>query len=288
MYCIHCGVELREGTAKCPLCGTDYEAVMAALQPQSAYPKNTNHDLKRIRKARLKYAGILLTIAAVLAAGICFLVDLLDRDGITWSRYVLLSVALFWVALVLPFFVSKRRLLIFSVSDAVASILYVYLISHLMAVQVWAQVACGAIALGWCIVCLPLLLPRGNKSLCGCIVIDGTAIMLFSACVERIFGGSWAAPVAVPITVCFCVLLLLVLLCGKKEYGIFVLAAKFFLASALLCLTVNGVLNRYLGHTPLITWAWVVALVCVPLAAIALALGTSKRLRAFLRKHFYV
>ena len=30
MYCIHCGVELRKGTTRCPLCGTDYEQVVDA------------------------------------------------------------------------------------------------------------------------------------------------------------------------------------------------------------------------------------------------------------------
>ena len=181
MYCIHCGVELRKGTTRCPLCGTDYEKVMSSLEEETAYPQNTNHNAKKIRNAQMRYIGILLSVASVIPIVICLLIDYLDHASITWSKYVILSVAVFWVFFILPFFVTGKKMLILSTADAIASILYFFLISRFTESQSWAVVVCGSIALVWCIVFLPFMMPKSLVSICACILIDGIATMLFLA-----------------------------------------------------------------------------------------------------------
>lgn len=288
MYCIHCGVELRKGTTRCPLCRTDYEKVMSSLEEETAYPQNTNHNAKKIRNAQMRYIGILLSVASVIPIVICLLIDYLDHASITWSKYVILSVAVFWVFFILPFFVTGKKMLILSTADAIASILYFFLISRFTESQSWAVVVCGSIALVWCIVFLPFMMPKSLVSICACILIDGIATMLFLATLGTLFGDQWLLPVALPITVGFCVIFLAAVLLFRRKVEISAILAKVLFSATALCVIINMTINRYLDKTPLVTWAVIIILICVPLGILTLLLGLNKKLRAFMHKHFYI
>lgn len=132
------------------------------------------------------------------------------------------------------------------------------------------------------------MMPKSLVSICACILIDGIATMLFLATLGTLFGDQWLLPVALPITVGFCVIFLAAVLLFRRKVEISAILAKFLFAATALCVVINIAVNRYLEKTPLITWAVIIILVCIPLGLLTLLLGLNKKLRAFMHKHFYI
>ena len=109
MYCVKCGVRLAEGTERCPLCDTPVwnPEGSAAAEPtfSDAYPTPP----KSHRYPILAFVTALLLAASLSVLTICLTI----HHSINWSGYVIFGCALFYFAVVFPFWFERREPLIF-------------------------------------------------------------------------------------------------------------------------------------------------------------------------------
>lgn len=97
MYCVRCGVRLREGVNICPLCGTP------VWNPdQMTEEKNFPAALPVRHEESGKPAAIALTVLCVLAALIIFIACLKRYGELRWGGYALTGIALGYILFVLP------------------------------------------------------------------------------------------------------------------------------------------------------------------------------------------
>lgn len=109
MYCVKCGVKLADGTARCPLCQTpvwDPDSLAPAPAPYSdrlpAPPKSRRYPI---------LAFLTALLAAVSLTTLIYCLNNYHRAD--WSGYVMLGCALFYFAVLFPFWFERREPLIF-------------------------------------------------------------------------------------------------------------------------------------------------------------------------------
>ena len=109
MYCVKCGVRLKDGVEVCPLCSTP---VWNPVQPEKAAPTFSDRYPRPPKSKRYPILAFLtmLMIAACLSTLIYCLTQL---HGVYWSGYVMLGCALFYFSLIFPFWFEKPNPLIF-------------------------------------------------------------------------------------------------------------------------------------------------------------------------------
>ena len=109
MYCVKCGVRLQDGTEHCPLCATP---VWNPDGVQSAAPTFSEHY--PIPPKSRRYPILAFLTALLLTASLTTLIYCLTNlHGVYWSGYVMLGCALFYFAVVFPFWFERREPLIF-------------------------------------------------------------------------------------------------------------------------------------------------------------------------------
>ena len=109
MYCVKCGVRLQEGTERCPLCETP---VWNPEGTASAAP--TFSDRYPVPPKSRRYPILAFLTAFLIAASLSPLIYCLTNlHGVYWSGYVMLGCALFYFAVVFPFWFERREPLIF-------------------------------------------------------------------------------------------------------------------------------------------------------------------------------
>ncbi len=127
MYCVRCGVRLEDGAEACPLCGTPVLLREAAPEAASLrYPDRYPEASYRSRRL----AVLLLTLMLAAASLSCLISCLRIHGEASWSGYVLLGSALFWVWVALPLLFRRWRPMIFLPVDFACSagfLLYVCL-----------------------------------------------------------------------------------------------------------------------------------------------------------------
>lgn len=120
MYCVKCGVKLREGTEICPLCQTPVWNPTRKPE-EGSYPERLP---RRHRESDLPGA-IALTVICALAAIVTLTVCFKLYGALRWGGYVVFGVLLFYVIAVLPRWFSYPRGEVFIPSDHAAAALYV-------------------------------------------------------------------------------------------------------------------------------------------------------------------
>ena len=109
MYCVKCGVRLQEGTERCPLCETP---VWNPEGTASAAPSFS--DRYPVPPKSRRYPILAFLTAFLIAASLSPLIYCLTNlHGVYWSGYVMLGCALFYFAVVFPFWFERREPLIF-------------------------------------------------------------------------------------------------------------------------------------------------------------------------------
>ena len=109
MYCVKCGVRLQEGVERCPLCTTP---VWNPEGTDAAAP--TFSDRYPTPPKSRRYPILAFLTAFLLAASLSALIFCLTNlHGVYWSGYVMLGCALFYFAVVFPFWFERREPLIF-------------------------------------------------------------------------------------------------------------------------------------------------------------------------------
>ena len=109
MYCVKCGVRLQEGTERCPLCATP---VWNPEGSDAAAPTFSDHYPAPPKSRR--YPILAFVTALMLAACLSVLIICLTiHHSLNWSGYVIFGCALFYFAVVFPFWFERREPLIF-------------------------------------------------------------------------------------------------------------------------------------------------------------------------------
>ncbi len=94
MYCPNCGAKLGDGEIKCPLCLTKQPSPEGKpLYPSKARPRD-KEDFRGLLFA--------LTLFILSIGGSVLAMDLTDGQGVSYSPYVLLGLAVFYAAFFLP------------------------------------------------------------------------------------------------------------------------------------------------------------------------------------------
>ena len=124
-YCVNCGIKLQEGTTRCPLCQID--SINPLEQPSAETPLYPATPLGKSEKPKSR-ASLLYIISLFLCIPVLIstLSDLLSDGHWGWSRYVMASMALFYVIAVLPFYFSKNKPLLSLGIDIFATVLFLF------------------------------------------------------------------------------------------------------------------------------------------------------------------
>lgn len=110
MYCVKCGVELRKGVERCPLCGlTVYHPELREKPEPSPYPRYAEGG------ETVRHGGLLfvLTVLFAVPALVCLLMDLNMNGGIHWSGYVAFGLLWAYVAFCLPLWFKRHSPTVF-------------------------------------------------------------------------------------------------------------------------------------------------------------------------------
>lgn len=115
MYCIKCGVELRDSEKCCPLCGTAvFHPDLTQEKGERSYPLDEKSNMKEVNLSGLMFV---LSMLVLLPAVICVLCDYKINSSIVWSGYVFCGIALLYIMVLLPLWFKRPNPVIFGSAD---------------------------------------------------------------------------------------------------------------------------------------------------------------------------
>lgn len=99
MYCVKCGVELKDSEHVCPLCLTPvFHPDIKQDDCEKPYP-----EFRRVTKKSVRVAVMfVVTVCFILASLMVAMIDFNITSGITWSGYVLGALVILYVSFALP------------------------------------------------------------------------------------------------------------------------------------------------------------------------------------------
>ena len=161
MYCVKCGVRLREGVESCPLCQTPvWNPDRLAGEP--AFPDNYPHEHKESTLPAAVALTVICAAAMIAVLTVCF--KLYGR--LDWGAYALGGIGLFFVVFALPLWFRSPRAEVFIPVDHVAAALLALIIC-LKTGGKWFLSFAFPVALGSCVistaVCCLLKFVRGGR-----------------------------------------------------------------------------------------------------------------------------
>ena len=216
-YCVHCGVELDQTAASCPLCHTPVLDPVRPRDTQSPKPfPSERREVPPISKWAV--AGAVTAIMACVAAG-CGVLNLFLRPGRGWSLYVIGAVIMLWIWIVIPLLARGIPLLVRSLIDVGAVGLYVYLISvDLKGWNWYVGLAVPIILWGgavWLLLSLMLRVYHRSAISAAAILIGSLGVFLMGVefFVDRWLTGRWDPSWSlVVLTICVCIVVPLVII----------------------------------------------------------------------------
>lgn len=133
-YCVNCGVELDKTAKKCALCKV---VVINPLQQQDTvspvpYPVSTDKFTTRERH----YVVQILSIALVLQAAVCVILNIFYFNKSYWSAYSIGAFVLVFTMAALPL-LFKKPFLFFITMDGIVMLGYLYMVEWLSGTSHW-------------------------------------------------------------------------------------------------------------------------------------------------------
>ena len=126
MFCVKCGVELAESENKCPLCNTP------VYYPEKERGELKFPEFKNVREP-LNARGLSFVISffVAIAAVISIICNITVSNELTWSLYVVASLALAYVLFILPTWFKRPSVAVFVPTDFGATAIFVGIIAAL-------------------------------------------------------------------------------------------------------------------------------------------------------------
>ncbi len=131
-YCVNCGVELDDSAAKCALCNTPVinpnkqEKSEDVITPFASETYIPNEVTKR-------FVAGLISAVMIIPNIVCFFLNIFFFTQSFWSLYICATSFFLWIIFVFPFFTKKLKPFLMWGFDTVASALYLWILSYLLA-----------------------------------------------------------------------------------------------------------------------------------------------------------
>ena len=205
-YCVNCGVELSDGAASCPLCGTP------AWKPdREALPYFPTKPAE-IRPASRREGAILITAMLSSVSLCCGMLNLLLPTERPWWLYVVGAAVMLWVWFVLPMVFRKLPVVIRLTLDVAIVGVYIWLISIDLNGGAWFRGLVVPILIWACVLVFLLCLLSRNRSILTKISLCVGAVALLVIGIEYaieyyLFGAAhltWSLVVA---TICIALII---------------------------------------------------------------------------------
>lgn len=121
MYCVNCGVELKDSEKICPLCKTRvFHPDIPSPKGEGKYPE----FVAPTRRFNRIGALIIVTFMFLIPLIICLLIDLRLNGRVLWSGYVIGGLILGYAFFVLPFWFKRPNPVVFVPIDFTLTILF--------------------------------------------------------------------------------------------------------------------------------------------------------------------
>ncbi len=207
-YCVICGVELQAGAKECPLCRTEV-VLPPGFDPQVADPGPQRWDVVESafdKRIWIQVVSVLMAIPALISV----VFNVVFGEGLTWSPYVVASLATVWVWCVSPFLYRRNIVPLWIATDALALLGLLYVVSVLPPASDW--VVPLAVPITLCLTALVLvivMLARGRvlrklQLMAAALIAVSVLCVVIEASVDRYLMGSvrlqWSLLVAVTCT----------------------------------------------------------------------------------------
>ncbi|MDD3410950.1 MAG: DUF6320 domain-containing protein [Eubacteriales bacterium] len=185
MYCIHCGVELTEGAARCPLCETPVPGVPAPA-PVTTRPA---------RRLRREGWLMVLTAAAALASAIMLVIDLATSPRLDWAGYAIGGLVLAYLWVVVPLWFPRAAASALVTVKYAVSLLYLRALTLTIGADWFTSFACPVTltlyAFSLAITVAAERFPaRGLAIAGGAWTAVGVLMLLLEGLIHHVFGGS--------------------------------------------------------------------------------------------------
>lgn len=126
MYCIKCGVELADSEEKCPLCGlVPYHPELKPKKGRKPYPNTVAKQPRSFKRASVM---LMVSWFTAIILFTLMLVDYSLNHDMMWSRFVIISILLFYVLAFLPQWFKRPNPVVFISIDMVAITAFIALI----------------------------------------------------------------------------------------------------------------------------------------------------------------
>lgn len=136
-YCVHCGVKLGSGEARCPLCNTisiDPHEQKQQEKQAPLYPTRTQEQLlQRSKRYFLALFGILLLVPALL----CLMIDLLIGGSVSWSIYAFTALVLLYISIAVPIWVDRYKAYFSIITSYICLMLYLKMVEEVSGSGHW-------------------------------------------------------------------------------------------------------------------------------------------------------
>ena len=108
-YCVHCGVELAESEARCPLCNTK---VVDPAAPRQGTGKTPYPPYETISPERVSKKSVLMVLTLIFLVPLCLAIvcDTSINGRISWSGFVIGGLFVLYVAFFVPILLAGRWL----------------------------------------------------------------------------------------------------------------------------------------------------------------------------------
>ena len=131
-YCVNCGVELEKNCRECPLCDTPVINPREKISnSKTVYPEEI-HIPKSLSK---KYLVFVLSMILLIPNLVLMLLNVFVLDSHV-INYVIGGFAVAWIWFLFPFLWKKQIAVISLAVDAIALLVYLYMFTNLILVQI--------------------------------------------------------------------------------------------------------------------------------------------------------
>ncbi len=207
-YCVICGVELKADATQCPLCCTEV-VLPPGFERQAADPGPQRWDVVESafdKRIWIQVVSVLMAIPALISV----VLNAVLGEGLTWSPYVVASLATVWVWCASPFLYRRNVVPLWIAIDALALLGLLYAVSVLPPASDWFVPLALPITL--CLTALVLaivMLARGHvlrklQLMAATLIAVSVLCIVIEASVDRYLVASvrlqWSLLVAVTCT----------------------------------------------------------------------------------------
>ena len=289
-YCVQCGVKLSDYHKKCPLCNTEVlNPNKPLVRANSDYPDYHVEDAKEKKTIKHYVTGIILSLQAFVYSAVVLLIDWLTGDGITWSLIPVISLALAWFGVAMPFMKRKNTFFRLYTYDSIAVIIYILLLNFIISKNfIWARYVAVSVTFLWVIIAGIFLTDRIRKVFPITIYYIISTIILTFISLSFVDQKIMILKMGLPIMISFFIISLLTYFIIKSSSdSALSLIGILLVAVTIQCLIVDANLHYNQNAAIGFSWSLIVTVATIPFAATLFAIKKSNELYALISKKLH-